>query len=486
VRWVSGVAVLLGLAVPGAGFGPGGAAPAAGANATSTPGSNWSEYLGGLSHHSYQAGATAITPTNADSLKKAWHWMPDSPPIPELGEAIVSSPTVVDGVVYVGANNGNFYAIDESTGAVIWKHVIGYSNASTNDCGHRGFTSTADVVVDPADSKLEVYVAGADGYLYDLDAATGATVWKSVIGISPPGKTSYYNWASPAVSHGTVYMGISSQCDHPLVRGGVLAFDQSTGAKVASFYTVPQGAVGGSVWSSPAVSSNGTVFVTTGNGPSSNPSLARSISVIALDGKTLARLDSWKVPRTRQSTADSDFGGSPTLFSAVLPGDRSATPLVGACNKNDVYYVWKQNDLSAGPVWSLPLAKQGSSECVSAAAFDGRHLFLPVPNRDWKNTPWSTPLREVDPATGKVVWSRTVLGGYSSPSLDGAGVLAFPSYETRPGARNYCYLIKASTGALLAKLGNGNSLEFAQAVFAGQYVFVASMQGGLTAYRAPS
>ena len=51
------------------------------------------------------------------------------------------------------------------------------------------------------------------------------------------------------MSGGKVYIGISSQCDNPLVRGGVKELNQSTGAPVATYFTVPSGSTGGSVWS---------------------------------------------------------------------------------------------------------------------------------------------------------------------------------------------------------------------------------------------
>jgi hypothetical protein len=40
---------------------------------------NWPSYLNGVSHHSYAAQATAITPSNAASLTEAWHFMPGAP-----------------------------------------------------------------------------------------------------------------------------------------------------------------------------------------------------------------------------------------------------------------------------------------------------------------------------------------------------------------------------------------------------------------------
>ncbi len=39
------------------------------------------------------------------------------------GYAVVSSPTVVNGVVYFGSNNGNGYALDANTGAKDWSYL---------------------------------------------------------------------------------------------------------------------------------------------------------------------------------------------------------------------------------------------------------------------------------------------------------------------------------------------------------------------------
>jgi eukaryotic-like serine/threonine-protein kinase len=38
---------------------------------------------------------------------------------------VVSSPAIVGGVVYVGSNDGNLYAIDESSGKLHWKFETG-------------------------------------------------------------------------------------------------------------------------------------------------------------------------------------------------------------------------------------------------------------------------------------------------------------------------------------------------------------------------
>ncbi len=175
-----------------------------------------------------------------------------------------ASPTVVAGVVYIGAQSGGFYALNESTGAVLWSRQLDTQPNVT--CPARGITSTAAVLPDPVTGTPAVYVSGAR-YLYALNAATGAVAWKREIGpssVSAP--DSYYNWSSPTVAGGHIYVGLASGCDIPLIRGGVVELDQHSGQVLHTWHSVPAGSIGGSVWSSAAASSTGSdVWVSTGN-----------------------------------------------------------------------------------------------------------------------------------------------------------------------------------------------------------------------------
>jgi outer membrane protein assembly factor BamB len=68
-------------------------------------------------------------------------------------------------------------------------------------------SATAAVLPDPVTGTSTVYVSGAR-FLYALDAATGAVAWKTEIG--PPSASApdaYYNWSSPTVTGGHIYVG---------------------------------------------------------------------------------------------------------------------------------------------------------------------------------------------------------------------------------------------------------------------------------------
>jgi eukaryotic-like serine/threonine-protein kinase len=127
-----------------------------------------------------------------------------------------SSPAVANGVVYFGSND--VYALDASTGALLWSYAMG------------GWVSSS-----PAVANGVVYAVGFLGNLYALNATTGALLWSDVTAAEE---------SSPAVANGVVSVGGGD---------GVYALNASTGAKLWSYANV-----GGQ--SSPAVA-NGVVYV---------------------------------------------------------------------------------------------------------------------------------------------------------------------------------------------------------------------------------
>jgi outer membrane protein assembly factor BamB len=464
----------------------GAAAAAAGPHAAG-PSLDWPAYLHGPQHSSVSLD-TAFTTANAGSATQAWHW-------PPAGQSVVldASPTVVAGRVYIGAQSGQFYALNAATGAQLWKRALG-TNAK-GMCGRvRGVSATAAVVPDPVTGTSTVYVSGARN-LYALNAATGAVVWKTQIGPTTTTPAAYYNWSSPTVVAGHIYVGLSSECDFPLIRGGVVELDQHTGKVLHTWYTVPQGSIGGSVWSSVLASSTGSdVWVSTGNecsaafGDTCPPGnqVGNSLSIVHLSA-SLAFLQAWQVPSSQQC-ADCDFGSSPTLFGGS--GSHSTPPDVGACNKNGDYYALANNPLGTAPLWTAPISQPAMMDfmsCLASAIWDGPTGQLYVAgNAPLGSTTFAGSVQELNPATGSLppIWQTNLdCAVMGSPSLDSAGVLAVGTYNCfkppPPGFTPGAYLLDASNGAMLKTLPTGTSRVFAQPVFAEGSLFVATESGGL-------
>jgi outer membrane protein assembly factor BamB len=327
---------------------------------------------------------------------------------------------------------------------VIWKKFIGFE--AKFQCRAQGTFASAASGIDPTSGALTIYAASGDGNIYALRASDGTTLWKSPVNVPSPGMNDYFTYSSPEVANGKIYVGISAECDNPnapFVRGALASLDQATGSRVATFFTVPDGTLGGSIWTSPAIASDGSVLITTGN--AENGALVGDAqSIVRLDGNTLHRIDGYQLVT---GTSNSDFGGSPTVFSAKLGG--VATPMVGACNKDGNYYAWKLNALSAGPVWQVNLASHQNTtgDCDAGAIWDGTNLYVAGCRTTIGGVSYRGSMRKLDPATGAALWVTGLpVAIMTSPTLDGAGAIAAAGFDLA-SATNSGFLIDAGTGA---------------------------------------
>lgn len=157
---------------------------------------------------------------------------PRSQTFADMFDVFLSSPAVVDGLVYFGSGDGHVYAVDAATGALRWK-----------------FRTGNVVHASPAVADGRIFVGSWDGKFYALDARTGAPVWVFQGGVDPLMHNQQGFQSSPAVAGGVVYTG--SRDAH------VYALDARSGAERWRFST-------GASWvnSSPAVADGRIYFAT--------------------------------------------------------------------------------------------------------------------------------------------------------------------------------------------------------------------------------
>ena len=152
----------------------------------------------------FQAGKVASTPTVVDGIvyfgsedfkiyavdassgKLIWRY--------QSVDWVTASPAVVDGVLYIGGHDSNVYALGAANGELIWLY------------------ETGSWAYDPVVVDGVVYICSVDGHLYALSAASGELYWRSEAG-----------WvdSAPVVVDGVVYVG--SVDEH------VYAFDAAGG-----------------------------------------------------------------------------------------------------------------------------------------------------------------------------------------------------------------------------------------------------------------
>jgi hypothetical protein len=81
------------------------------------------------------------------------------------GGPIVSSPTMANGMVFIGSADKHMYALDARNGRELWK-----------------FQMEGQVTLSPAYANGAVYFDSIDHYVYSLDAETGELRWRFITG----------------------------------------------------------------------------------------------------------------------------------------------------------------------------------------------------------------------------------------------------------------------------------------------------------------
>jgi polyvinyl alcohol dehydrogenase (cytochrome) len=430
-------AVIATVALVGIAF-PGGAV-------AGTPG-DWPTFLGSNSRRGFNGAETAINAGTAPNLTVKWT-------AGSQGNIIFSQPVVAHGLVYWGSFDGYEHATDTSGGPV-WQTNLGQTPAGAAWCSPSvaGVASTAtvkDIAVGQATSVL--YVGGGDSQVYALDAATGKILWNTRLGPSP----NSFIWSSPAVFRGSVYIGLSSFGDCPLVQGELVQLSARTGAIQHVFDVVPTGCTGGGVWASPAIDeSAGTVYLATGNPGSCTAPEPYAESIIEVQARDLSPVGSWSVPAAEQGR-DGDFGATPNLFSYRAAGTQH--PMVGAVNKNGTYYALARDNLAAGPTWRAKISRggpspEGGTGDISPAAWDGSTLYVAGGKTTISGVSCQGVIRAIQPSNGQTVWRQCLTDG---PVL--GAVTAVPGVVTF-GEGSHIVLLAASSGQSLFSFATGGSV----------------------------
>lgn len=263
------------------------------------------------------------------------------------GGPVRSSPTVAGGVVYVGSGDGFLYALDAPTGALLWKH-----------------DAVAPVGGAPLVGGSAVVFTDRVNRVHAVDRASGEPVWTVETGSDLPLSWGYEGWdyllPSPALSGDTVLVGSGD--------GHLYALSLSDGRVLWRFPTE------GRIRGTPAVR-DGVVYVGSGDG---------FVYGVSLD----AGREVWRFETAGTRLDAADFGFDRTQIQAS-PAVSGGTLYVGSRDAS-LYAV----ELSTRQVrWSL---EEGTAWVVASPAVIGD---LVLSGRSSAGT-----IRAVDRTTGVERW----------------------------------------------------------------------------------
>ncbi len=150
-----------------------------------------------------------------ESFKTLWHFQTPNPSF--FYQVPKSAPCLDEDKVYFGADNGYFFALNQSDGSEAWKFKVGYPAD-----GKSIFSS-------PAIYKNIVYFGSYDGNVYALDKNSGELCWKNW--------DADYIGSSPALAPELNLLFIGLEFGFFKKRGGLAALDISSGKRIWSFET---------------------------------------------------------------------------------------------------------------------------------------------------------------------------------------------------------------------------------------------------------
>jgi outer membrane protein assembly factor BamB len=354
--------------------------PAAGASTPAPPSADWLQIEHDSSRSGFAAGETAIGVAEAPRLADKWARPLDGKvtAAPLYAGAVTVQGDAHD--VVVAATSGNsIYALDASTGAVLWRRNFG---AQADNCAiPGGYGITGTPAIDKAAGR--VYTISDDGDLRTLDLSNGTDAAPPLALIDRPATNKV--WGGLNLDDGTLYVATASNgCDAPPWRGRVYRLDVSGGAPdllntwaVVSSIPAPDG--GGGIWGYGGVSvdaATGRVYATPGD-DSDESYTEYSDRMVALDAQ-LDVLGSWAPDHHDDfpcagAPCDLDFGATPLVFKPA-----GCPTMVAAGNKDGNLYVEDADALAASGAPKQTIALNATNDWLGSGGVGGVPAYWPA------------------------------------------------------------------------------------------------------------
>jgi quinohemoprotein ethanol dehydrogenase len=302
------------------------APPFSAAQLSSLPSTDWITNGGTLSNQRYSP-LELINRGNVAGLKALWRTHLGSGG--GANQSGQGQPIVYDGVIYITTGESDVFALDATSGAIVWRYAAKLDPNRVRACC--GWVNRGVAIGDG-----KIYAGLLDARIVALDQRTGKEVW-SIQAEDPLQGHSIVS--APLYYDGMIITGFGG--GEMGVRGRVKAYDAKDGKLRWTFHTIPGPGEpghdswpagndawkygGAPVWQTPAIDpALGMVYFSTGNAaPDFNGSNRKgdnlyTVSILALDVKTGAYR--WHFQQVHHDIWDYDSPNPVILFDAPYPG----------------------------------------------------------------------------------------------------------------------------------------------------------------------
>ena len=405
---------------------------------------------------------------------------------------VYAQPLYVEGgpsgpVVIAVTESNNVYALNATTGAIVWQRNVGTPSGSMGNISPNvGITGTPVVDLATRSLFLDAVVSGPNNLIFSLNVDTGAIKagWPVDVNAAISGfnSTRQSERAALTVVNSVVYVPYGGYFgDAAPYFGRVVGVAVSNPASIGSYATT---APKSGIWGPGGIASDGTnLFVTTGNATGGTSTWGGQEAILRLQAGPVfsgATTDYW-APTNWMSldSGDTDLGGSGPILVDV-PG---ATPsaLAVALGKNGNAYLVDRSNLG-GITTPVASANVNSGTIIQAAATYRTTLGTYVVFRGSSSTTKTFRINATNPPTiTTTTWSVTGASGRSSPfvtSTDGTNDVVV--WVVGSGGDNRLHGYDADTGAVIFGGGGANELMAgtrgynANGIAARNHIFVAA------------
>jgi outer membrane protein assembly factor BamB len=317
-----------------------------------------------LTYHYDLARSGFVSEPSSLSVTPSFDWKSQM-----LDGAIYAEPLAYDGMVFAATENNSVYALNVTSGSIIWHENLGAPVTSGLPCGDinpSGITGTP--VIDPDTSTVYVvaYLQQGGHELFALNVASGHILSERNVDPSGVSVSVEQERGALALSRGMVYVpygGLFGDCGQ--YHGFVVGAPEND-SKVLS-YQVPTGREGG-IWASSgmAVDFSGNVFVATGNsGASTNFDFGNAVIRLSpsLQEESYFAPENW----VSLNSGDTDLGS----VGPALLDDHTIFQI----GKDGVGYLLDANNL--GGIGGEEFSAQVCSGAYGGTAFASSVLYVP-------------------------------------------------------------------------------------------------------------